>query len=65
MNLRKLKRALPKGAEAQRQGDQVEVHLRGATFRVEAGLGWEERQLADYLGSKIPVAVALPPREQR
>jgi hypothetical protein len=61
MNLRKLKRALPKGAHARRDGNEAVIEMGGETFRVDRKAGWSEDNLAQYLQSKLPVATLKGP----
>jgi hypothetical protein len=65
MNLKTLRKELPKGAVARRDGKEVIVVMREGNrpveFRVSRDAGWEEKDLAQYLASKIPmVGVMLP-----
>ena len=58
MNIKKLKRELGKsGTVCRGEGNQVEVRIREATFKVDRKSGWSEHNLAAYLHSKMPVAV--------
>jgi hypothetical protein len=59
IRLKKLRKHLPPGMEASRDGKRILVtgtdNGRPIQFRVDRSAGWEEQELAQYLASKVPV----------
>lgn len=61
MNARNLRKHL-KDAKVTSTAEGVRVQMRGVEFNVARGSGWtDDRELAGYLASKIPVAAVFPP----
>lgn len=61
MNVRTLKKELPKNFKVQREGrDSIRVEAGGLKYRVDNSAG-TEAEAAAYLRSRIPVA-AIPPQ---
>jgi hypothetical protein len=61
MNTRTLKKHLPINWRAARRGKDVQVHAHdGTAFLVDRAAGWEEKDLAQYLASKMPVNIHRP-----
>lgn len=59
MDVRRIRKQLP-GATVTRNGRKISVRQNGLGYTFDSSSG-SEKQMSDYLRSKIPTAVLLPP----